>query len=79
MAVAGVNAFLKTNLDGVQLTVAKNSWTDNNTTIFVKESAMDLNGNGNTTDTLLEIQLVGIAATAISIKMFGEYNGTLLT
>ena len=77
--IAGVNAFLKTNLDGVQLTVAKNSWTDNNTTIFVKESAMDLNGNGNTTDTLLEIQLVGIAATAISIKMFGEYNGTLLT
>jgi Ca2+-binding RTX toxin-like protein len=67
--VTAVNTALKP--DGLQMVVGKNGFTSNNTTLFIQEVA-DTNGNGRLNDTLLEIQLVGIASSAISIKMFGD-------
>ena len=68
--ISAMNAALKP--DGIQMVVGKTNFTANNTTLFIQEAAIDTNGNGRTNDTLLEIQLVGIASSAISMKMFGD-------
>jgi hypothetical protein len=58
--------------DGYALLIGKSGYTSNNTTLFIVEAAVDTNANGRTNDTLVEIQLVGLTTSAISIKMFGE-------
>lgn len=68
--VAALNAALK--LDGYQITVGKSGFTSNNTTLFVQEALVDTNSNGRTNDTLVEIQLVGLTNSAITMKLFGD-------
>ena len=68
--ITAMNLALKP--DGIQMVVGKTAFTSNNTTLFIQEAAFDTNGNGKTNDTLLEIQLVGITSSAISMKMFGD-------
>jgi hypothetical protein len=67
--LASLNVALK--LDGLQMVAGRNGFTSNNTTLFIQE-VLDTNGNGRLNDTLLEVQLVGIASSAISIKIFGD-------
>ncbi len=75
--ITAANTALKS--EGLLLATSKSSWTGNNTSLFIKETnSMDFNGNGTFTDTLLEVQLVGLASTAIGIKMFGEYTGNVM-
>lgn len=68
--VAALNAVLK--LDGYQITVGKSGFTSNNTTLFVQEALVDTNSNGRINDTLVEIQLVGLTSSAITMKLFGD-------
>jgi len=70
---AFINAMnIALNPDGIKMVVGKTGWTSNNTTLFIQENGIDTNGNGRFNDNLLEIQLVGIASSAISMKMFGD-------
>jgi len=68
--ITALNLALKP--DGIQMAVGRNGFTSNNTTLFIQEAAVDTNGNSKTNDTLLEIQLVGITSSAISMKMFAD-------
>lgn len=68
--ITAANLVLK--LDGYALLVGKSQATSYNTTLFVTEAGVDTNGNGTTKDVLLEIELVGLSNSSISMKMFGE-------
>lgn len=68
--ITAMNLALKP--DGIQMVVGRTGFTSTNTTLFIQEAAVDTNGNGRNNDTLLEIQLVGITSSSISMKMFGD-------
>jgi Ca2+-binding RTX toxin-like protein len=68
--IKAANLVLKT--DGYSLAIGKSAHTANNTTLFIREAGVDTNDNLKLNDTLLEIQLVGLTATSIGIKIFGD-------
>jgi len=65
---------LMSKSEGLIITAAKTPWTSGNTSIFIKEDTkLDSNDNGTKTDTLLEIQLVGINVSSLNARFFGEW------
>jgi hypothetical protein len=72
--IAQANILLKP--DGYALAIGKSSATSNNTTLFIREAGVDTNDNIKTNDTLVEIQLVGLITSSISLKIFGDAPGS---
>ena len=68
--ILAANLILK--VDGYSLAIGKSASTANNTTLFIREAGFDTNDNLKSNDTLVEIQLVGLASTSIGIKIFGD-------
>jgi hypothetical protein len=69
---------LMSKSEGLIITAAKTPWTSGNTSIFIKEDTkLDSNDNGTKTDTLLEIQLVGINVSSLNARFFGEWDEAL--
>ena len=68
--ITAANVALKP--DGYGLMIGKSASTSNNTTLFIIEQGVDTNLNGKVNDTLVEIQLVGLTNSAISVKIFGD-------
>jgi len=68
--ITAANIVLKN--DGYSLALGKSSATSNNTTLFIREAGIDTNDNQKINDTLVEIQLVGLTTSSISVKIFGD-------